>query len=170
MKKRILAIMLALFVSITVLPVSALASTHMGGIRFPVKTGEDLDSALTFIDSSNIGKAHIVLEADNITAHDPFQLKNVTLDTNGYKLTVCNTLTILGTSTITGGGTLLRGNGFTGRMLAVSNGATAILDDITLDGGAVWSGEENAYIGRGTENTGIAATGSLLYVEGTATL
>ncbi len=170
MKKRILAIVLALFVSITVLPVSASAGTIMGGIQFPVKTDEDLDAALTFIDSSNIGKAHIVLEADGITVSDPFQLKNVILDTNGHELTVCDTLTLLGTSTITGGGILIRGNSFNGRMLTVPSGATAILDDITLDGGAVWSGEENAYIGRGTENAGITAAGALLYVEGTVTL
>lgn len=70
---------------------------------------------------------------------------------------------------------LIRGNDFTGQMFYVEgttyNFQSLIFKNITLDGGAVWTGEKNPILDRGTVNSGIKATGSVLYlVRSNATL
>ena len=55
------------------------------------------------------------------------------------------------------------------KMFAVSNGATLELTNIVIDGGAVWSGEIDNILGRGTENAGLTAMGSLLVATGANT-
>ncbi len=51
---------------------------------------------------------------------------------------------------------------YAGGIFNVAEGATLELTDIVVDGGAVWSGEENVYLQRGTENIGVTATGALI--------
>ena len=58
--------------------------------------------------------------------------------------------------------TLTRAEGFTGTMFSVYKNATLTLEDITVDGGAVWSGEINPTLQRGTTNAGVVATGALV--------
>ncbi len=55
---------------------------------------------------------------------------------------------------------------FAGTVFNVAAGATLTLEDVTLDGGAVWTGEIDPVLLRGTENAGITATGSLIATAG----
>ena len=60
------------------------------------------------------------------------------------------------------GNTLSRAEGFTGSMIAVGEGSTLIIEDYVIDGGAVWTGETDATLQRGTTNSGVTATGALI--------
>ena len=66
---------------------------------------------------------------------------------------------------------VINGNGITvyrtqdtlnSAIFAIADGYTLTLSDITVDGGAVWSGEVNEYLQRGTVNTGMVTTGALV--------
>ena len=99
---------------------------------------------------------------------------NVTITVNGT-VTVAGTIS-MGTGsihnvTIKGANAdakLIRGEGFTGQMFYVEglqyNFQNLHLQNLTLDGGAVWTGETDATLNRGTVNSGIKATGSILYL------
>lgn len=51
---------------------------------------------------------------------------------------------------------------YTAEIFTVAAGATLTLENIVVDGGAVWSGEINPVLNRGTENTGVTATSALI--------
>jgi len=51
-------------------------------------------------------------------------------------------------------------------MFAVDSGYGLTLSNITVDGGAVWSGEINPYLQRGTDNAGMTTSGALISVSG----
>ncbi|MDD4509384.1 MAG: leucine-rich repeat protein [Oscillospiraceae bacterium] len=83
--------------------------------------------------------------------------------------------TVSGTETINGGSvyavTLLRHGTYTAdSLVTVSAGADLTLANITLDGGAVWTGAVDATLGRGTVNSGVTAATSLVVVSGSLTL
>ena len=63
---------------------------------------------------------------------------------------------------------LIRGGGFTGQMFyaegTICYFQNLTFNNITLDGGAVWTDEVDAILGRGTTNEGVKATGSVLYL------
>ncbi|MBQ4640294.1 MAG: hypothetical protein IJB69_07255 [Clostridia bacterium] len=65
------------------------------------------------------------------------------------------------------GSTVYRADGFTGNLIDVGSNATLTLKNIALDGGAVWTGEVDATLKRGTTNTGTVATGGLIVATGT---
>ena len=70
---------------------------------------------------------------------------------------------------------LIRGNDFTGQMFyavgSICYFQDLIFKNITLDGGAVWTGDVDPILNRGTTNEGIKATGSILHlVRANATL
>ena len=48
-------------------------------------------------------------------------------------------------------------------MIVVPEGSTLTLKNITVDGGAVWSGGNDTTLNRGTTNSGIAATSAMIY-------
>ena len=56
---------------------------------------------------------------------------------------------------------------FTGTMFTVKTGTTLTLEDVIVDGGAVWTGPVNDVLKRGTVNSGITATGAIITTEGT---
>ena len=121
----------------------------------------------------------------DITLNDGTNLAGVTL-AGGTKeapivITINGTVTVsdtirLNSTAITNvkfvGGTedamLTRAEGFTGQMFycegVSGNFHNVTFENITLDGGAVWTGDEDATLGRGTVNSGIKATGSTLYL------
>ncbi len=53
-------------------------------------------------------------------------------------------------------------------LVKVTNGYTLTLSNITLDGGAVWSGEVDPVLLRGTENSGITTSGAIIETEANA--
>jgi hypothetical protein len=63
---------------------------------------------------------------------------------------------------------LIRGEGFTGQMFYAegtsANFQKLTFNNITLDGGAVWTGDVDKTLNRGTTNSGVKATGSVLYL------
>ena len=86
-----------------------------------------------------------------IKVHAPLQLSETA--------TVPNHVTI----TIEGlGNKLTRAEGFTGSMIAMGEGSTLTVEDFIIDGGAVWTGETDATLQRGTTNSGVTATGTLI--------
>lgn len=54
-------------------------------------------------------------------------------------------------------------------LLSLNNSANVTLDNITVDGGAVWSGSENPILKRGTVNEGKKATQALVRIVGNST-
>lgn len=58
----------------------------------------------------------------------------------------------------------------TNALISADNGAAANLYNVTLDGGAVWSGTEDAVLGRGTTNSGITSSAPLIYAGGQRTV
>ncbi len=57
---------------------------------------------------------------------------------------------------------------YTGVIFKVKQGITLNLENIVIDGGAVWTGEINEVLQRGTENAGVTATGALVETEANA--
>lgn len=87
----------------------------------------------------------------------------------GCSFTIKDTIDVLGNTVIEGNGfTLSRADGFTGTMFQVDGSLT--LNNITVDGGAVWSGEKDAVLGRGTTNTGVKALGNLIAANANASI
>ena len=82
---------------------------------------------------------------------------------SGETLTVKGLITIQGTVTISGGGTIKRGEGFADYMIVVPEGSSLTLENITVDGGAVWDGKSDATLTHGTTNSGIEATSAMIY-------
>lgn len=84
-----------------------------------------------------------------------------TYDLNGSTLTITGELIIDGDVTVKNG-MIMRGAGFTGALFTVGSDDSLTLEQITLDGGAVWGGEEDATLLRGTSNTGITSSDPLI--------
>ena len=59
---------------------------------------------------------------------------------------------------------------YDGQVFTVNEGQTLTLENIVVDGGAVWTGEVNETLGRGTVNSGATATGALVTVGKNATV
>ena len=103
-------------------------------------------------------------------------------------VTICGDVTITVNGTVTVAGTirlnpdvishvtfqgssdakLIRGGGFTGQMFyaegASGNFHSLCFKNMILDGGAVWTGEVDKTLNRGTVNEGVKSTGSVLYL------
>ena len=107
-------------------------------------------------------------ESENASSRNTTWESATTLDhdltiNSGKTLTVKGLITIQGTVTISGGGTIKRGEGFEDYMIVVPKGSTLTLENITVDGGAVWSGDSDATLTHGTTNSGITATSAMIY-------
>ena len=87
--------------------------------------------------------------------------ENLTVN-SGATLTIGAQVTISGDVTVSGGGTIKRGKDLA-YMIVVPEGSTLTLKNITVDGGAVWSGDNDTTLNRGTTNSGIAATSAMIY-------
>ena len=61
---------------------------------------------------------------------------------------------------------LMRDASYPGALLTIPSGAQLTLSHITLDGGAIWSGEPDTTLERGTDNSGLKAQAPLITVEG----
>ena len=107
-------------------------------------------------------------ESENASSRNTTWESATTLDhdltiNSGDTLTVKGLITIQGTVTISGGGTIKRGEGFADYMIVVPEGSTLTLENITVDGGAVWNGDNDATLDRDIKNEGIKATSAMIY-------
>ena len=107
-------------------------------------------------------------ENENVTSRTITWESATTLDhdltiNSGETLTVKGLITIQGTVTISGGGTIKRGEGFADYMIVVPEGSSLTLKNITVDGGAVWNGDNDATLNRDIKNEGIKATSAMIY-------
>ena len=107
-------------------------------------------------------------ESENASSSNTTWESATTLDHDltihyGETLTVKGLITIQGTVTISGGGTIKRGEGFADYMIVVPEGSSLTLKNITVDGGAVWNGDNDATLDRDIKNEGIKATSAMIY-------
>ena len=65
---------------------------------------------------------------------------------------------------------LTRQSDFTSAIFSVSGTGKLEINNLTIDGGAVWTGEANSVLGRGTTNSGIIATAPLISAAENSTL
>ena len=107
-------------------------------------------------DSENVSNRNIIWESATTLNHDLTINSDETLTVNGL-------ITIQGTVTISGGGTIKRGSDYENYMIVVPEGSSLTLENITVDGGAVWSGKSDATLTHGTTNNGITATSAMIY-------
>lgn len=64
------------------------------------------------------------------------------------------------------GHTLTRASGFTAALVNVTGSANLTLQNLTLDGGAVWTGDVDPVLGRGTTNSGLSAVQPIVTITG----
>ena len=107
-------------------------------------------------------------ENENVISSDTTWASETTLDhdltiNSGKTLTVNGLITIQGTVKISGGGTIKRGENFADYMIVVPEGSSLTLENITVDGGAVWNGDNDATLNRDIKNEGIEATSAMIY-------
>jgi len=130
----------------------------------------DKDANLNWAPVSNANELRIALanEEENIVltkdivVDDAFVI-NYNVNINGGGYTVRRTD---GTALMTAAATTP--NVYTGAIFTVKTGTTLTLEDIVVDGGAVWGGTVNEYLQRGTVNSGVTATGALVATESNA--
>ena len=107
------------------------------------------------------GKTNIVL-VDDVIVTDALTVNNdVNIDGQGYTLARKAAVTTYGAESAAV---------YTGAVFTVKTGNTLTLEDVVVDGGAVWEGEVNPVLQRGTVNAGVTATGALVATEGNAAL
>lgn len=126
----------------------------------------DVDSSLEYTAVSNDDELRLALanQEENIVLTKDFVVKNtynvnynVNIDGAGHTLYRTDGIAIVDGTEI-----------YTGAVFTVKANATLNLEDITVDGGAVWTGEVNEVLQRGTVNTGVTATGALVTTESNA--
>ena len=107
-----------------------------------------------------------IVVSENATWNTATTLTENLIVNSGVTLTIGAQVTISGNVTVSGGGTIKRGEGFKDYMIVVPEGSTLTLENITVDGGAVWTGDANETLKRGTVNSGLTADSALVVVNG----
>ena len=132
---------------------------------------------MTFALATEINGTEAISE--NMVWNDGDVVNGVTISGN-VTITVKGTVTVNGTIRLSpdaisnvvfegeDNAKLIRGSAFTGQMFYAEgvsgNFQNLTFNNITLDGGAVWSGEDDKTLNRGKTNEGVKATGSVLYL------
>ena len=107
------------------------------------------------------GKTNLAL-ADDVVVTEGLEIdKSITIDGNGYTFVRSMGVTPF---------SLNAPEVYTGAVFTVKNGATLTLEDVVVDGGAVWAGEFNSVLQRGTVNEGVTSTGALVVTEANSTI
>lgn len=128
----------------------------------------DAEATLDFTPVSNANQLKIALQnkeedivlIDNVLVDEGFVVEqSANIDGNGYTIYRTN-----GTALMAADAPAV----YTGAVFTVKSGETLTLENITVDGGAVWTGEVNPVLQRGTVNTGVTATGALVATEANA--
>lgn len=155
-RNRLFSLLLTFAMLCSLLPATALA-TEDGGDAPASRTGQTISVDAAWDQETTLSE-NLIVE-------------------NGATLTINAKVTISGDVTISGGGTIMRGN-YTDRLIEVPANCKLVLENITIDGGAIWEAgaeddENNSYndvMQRHTTNTGKASSKALLYIQGDAVL
>ncbi|MBR5314624.1 MAG: SipW-dependent-type signal peptide-containing protein, partial [Clostridia bacterium] len=131
----------------------------------------DAEASLNFAPVSNANELRVALAnkeenivlTNNIIIDDTYIVDyNANINGAGYALyrtSDASTLTLRNTPVV-----------YTGNAFTVKEGTTLTLENVVVDGGAVWTGEVNPHLLRGTVNEGVTATGALVVTEKNATI
>ncbi len=106
---------------------------------------------------------HSLLDAINADGNGTIDLLKDIEITSSY--TITKSVTIDG-----GNHTITRGTDFTSAMFIVSGTGSLTLQNLTLDGGAVWTGDTHQVLNRGTTNSGIVSQSALIKGMDNATI
>ena len=107
-----------------------------------------------------------IVVSENATWNTATTLTENLIVNSGVTLTIGAQVTISGNVTVSGGGTIKRASAYTGSLLVVTDGSALTLANITIDGGAIWTGDANETLKRGTVNSGLTADSALVVVNG----
>lgn len=129
---------------------------------FDEKYDENAEYGLTEVEQNSVAIVNGVYFADLASAIAEAAATNSEIKLN-KNIKLSEPLEVPSTLIINGNGnTITRDEGFAGVMLNVAANAQLTLKDVVVDGGAVWTGEVNPTLQRGTVNTGISATGAII--------
>ncbi len=130
----------------------------------------DIDASLNFAPISNANELKVALAnkeenivlTDNIVVDDSFDVDyDAHVDGAGYTIRRTDGTALMSVDVDTP-------DIYTGAFFTVKTGATLTLENIIVDGGAMWTGEINQVLQRGTTNSGVTATGALVVAESNA--
>ena len=179
MKRRLLAILLSLTLMLSLVPTAWAAETENGNQPtlhsdeaqptegneeiLPDISSQSMEEVSTPV-SQAVPEDGIIIREN--TTWDTARTLNENLTvTNGATLTIGAQVTVSGDVTISGG-TIKRASDYTGSLLVVTDGSSLTLANITIDGGAIWTGDEDETLERGTVNSGLGADSALVTVNG----
>ena len=117
----------------------------------PVANARELKAALQNQEENILFTANFPVEEKIVVDYD------VNIDGAGFALMRQTPATTFSARTTT--------TAHLAEVFSVEAGATLTLENIVVDGGAIWSGEIDAVLNRGMENTGLTATGALVVLN-----
>ena len=175
MKKRLLASLLSATILLSMTPLTAFADdsgenpqTELEEYAAPAP--QEQDTPAQPVPQSEAEQADpvptggTVIDADTTWDTARTLTGDLTINEN-VTLTIGAQVTVSGDVTISGG-TIKRASAYTGSLLVVTDGSSLILANITIDGGAIWTGDEDETLKRGTVNDGLTADSALVTVNG----
>lgn len=179
MKRRLLAILLSLTLMLSLVP-TAWAKEPESGDQ-PISQSDDAqptegnEEILPDISSQSmedvpapvlqaVPEDGIIISKDTTWDTATTLTENLTVN-DGATLTIGAQVTVSGDVTISGG-TIKRASDYTGSLLVVTDGNSLTLANITIDGGAIWTGDADETLKRGTVNSGLTAVSALVAVNG----
>ena len=164
MKKRLISLLLCLCMAVSVLSVTVLA-------------------AATVTSDTEWTNGTDLAQSGGVVLSGGTEAAPLTVTVSGTVTVNANILVRSGHVRITGGGALLRGSGYTGAMISVSNGASLTLDHVTVSGNNVPASSCGIVVAAGgklTINEGSVlkehkksnnySKGSVLHVSGTVVM
>lgn len=121
-----------------------------------VRTSSQLKSALR-------NREEKIILASDIIVDETFNVPaDAVIEGNGYS--------IARTGTVAFSRSISAPQIYTGIVFNIAENATLTLENVIVDGGAIWTGEVNEHLQRGTVNAGVTATGALVAGTKSATL
>ena len=129
----------------------------------------DTEASLDFTAAASINQLKLaltnkepnILLTEDIVTNESFTIDyNVNIDGNGKTIARADAAAFASREAT---------EPFTGNVFEVTENSTLELTNVVLDGGAVWTGEYNSVLKRGTVNAGATATGSLVFVNSKST-
>ena len=175
MKQRIFAILLSLTLMLSLVPTAWAEETESGDQPIlqsdEAQSTEGNEEILPDISSQSmedvpapvlqaVPEDGIIISEDTTWDTVTTLTENLTVN-DGVTLTIGAQVTVSGNVTISGG-TIKRASDYTGSLLVVTDGSALTLANITIDGGAIWTGGADETLKRGTVNSGLTADSALI--------